>query len=245
MANDVSGSLLIICRQKTHCLTQVLAILKDPKEETSVVLKRLLALASTPLVQNGQFPSESNNPDVLIAKAEETNIGVSQIRGFQQQISQKPTHRQTKIVIFPQSEKLTPEAQNALLKTLEEPPENVIIILIAPDPDLLLATVVSRCRLVFLTNSNENLSPKDQKAALEILQVAAEQAIGEGFAWAKTVGAKRIDALGDIEKLIFASHQALLENHISPLIVRKLFQAKKYLLANTNVRLTLENLFLD
>jgi DNA polymerase-3 subunit delta' len=50
--------------------------------------------------------------------------------------------------VLPEAERMAAEAVNALLKTLEEPPERVVLILTTGDPDLLLPTVVSRCQLI-------------------------------------------------------------------------------------------------
>ena len=57
-------------------------------------------------------------------------------------------HNQYKIYIINQAESMTIEAQNALLKTLEEPPEYAIIILITSNKEALLDTIKSRCEII-------------------------------------------------------------------------------------------------
>ena len=71
-----------------------------------------------------------NAPDCIRIKPDGNSIKIAQIRNLQSDIIIKP-HKKYKIYIIDKSEKMTTEAQNALLKTLEEPPEYAIIILVA------------------------------------------------------------------------------------------------------------------
>ncbi len=87
------------------------------------------------------------HPDVKIIK-EEKNIKISQIKDVEEEINLSLLEGFKKIVIIEDAEKLTLEAANALLKTLEEPPEDTIFILTASYPSLLLKTVVSRAQVV-------------------------------------------------------------------------------------------------
>jgi len=78
------------------------------------------------------------------------SIGIEHIRDLEKKLALKPYKAKIKIVVINEAEKLTLPAQNALLKTLEEPPANSLIILTASKKDLLLPTVVSRCRIIRL-----------------------------------------------------------------------------------------------
>lgn len=95
-----------------------------------------------------QFASD-NHPDVRYITHEKESIGVEDIR---KQIvgdaSIRPYSSPYKIYIMPEAEKMTVQAQNALLKTLEEPPEYVVILLIAANADGLLPTIRSRCMML-------------------------------------------------------------------------------------------------
>jgi DNA polymerase III subunit delta' len=72
-------------------------------------------------------------------------ISVDQIREVQRAVSLAPFEGRTRVVIIDPADKLSEEAQNAFLKTLEEPPPNAVFVLIATQVDALLPTVRSRC----------------------------------------------------------------------------------------------------
>lgn len=87
-----------------------------------------------------------NNPDLSIIESEDgKSIKIEQIRNLQQRIIEKPVKYVKKIYIINDSDLMTKEAQNCLLKTLEEPPEYVILILITTSEDKILTTIKSRC----------------------------------------------------------------------------------------------------
>ena len=72
--------------------------------------------------------STDNNPDYVYIEPEETKIKIDQIRNMQLKVAEKPIISNKKVYIINDAETMTPEAQNCLLKTLEEPPEYVTII---------------------------------------------------------------------------------------------------------------------
>ena len=87
-----------------------------------------------------------NQPDIItITHAKANSIGVDEIRRMRADLQIKPYSNARKIYIIPDAEKLTIQAQNALLKTLEEPPEYAVIILIANGLVSFLPTILSRC----------------------------------------------------------------------------------------------------
>jgi DNA polymerase-3 subunit delta' len=75
-------------------------------------------------------------------------ISVDQIREVQRAVSLAPFEGRTRVAIIDPADKLSEEAQNAFLKTLEEPPPNAVFVLIATRGDALLPTVRSRCTLI-------------------------------------------------------------------------------------------------
>jgi DNA polymerase-3 subunit delta' len=89
----------------------------------------------------------NNSPDYININPEGSSIKIAQIRNLQSDILIKP-HSDYKIYIINQAEKMTVEAQNALLKTLEEPPKYAMIILITNNKESLLDTIKSRCELI-------------------------------------------------------------------------------------------------
>ena len=101
--------------------------------------------------------SSGLHPDVRVVGLEKarsgrlrTLIGIEQVRDVQRETSLLPFEGRSRVIIFETAELLSEEAANSLLKTLEEPPERVLIILLATDARAMLPTIVSRCRLVQL-----------------------------------------------------------------------------------------------
>ncbi|MEJ8553933.1 DNA polymerase III subunit [Tepidibacter sp. Z1-5] len=88
-----------------------------------------------------------NNPDFKILKPDGSSFKISQIRDMQLDIIIKP-YKNKKIYILEDAHKMTVQAQNALLKTLEEPPEFALIILIVENSSSILDTIKSRCEVV-------------------------------------------------------------------------------------------------
>lgn len=104
-----------------------------------------------------QFDS-GNNPDFSIIAPEGNSIKIEQIRLMQTKIVEKPIVSNKKVYLIDDSQTMTTEAQNCLLKTLEEPPEYVMIILICNNENQLLPTIKSRCtKVVFQKIENEVL----------------------------------------------------------------------------------------
>lgn len=90
------------------------------------------------------------------------SLGIEAIRALQHEAALKPFEGIWKIFIIPDAELMTPPAQDGLLKTLEEPPSYVILLLTALDPSALLPTIVSRCQIF-------NLRPLSTKAIRDAL----------------------------------------------------------------------------
>jgi DNA polymerase-3 subunit delta' len=88
-----------------------------------------------------------SSPDYINIYPDGSSIKIAQIRKLQTDIIIKP-HKDYKIYIVNGAEKMTVEAQNALLKTLEEPPGYVIMILITSNKEALLDTIKSRCEII-------------------------------------------------------------------------------------------------
>ena len=88
----------------------------------------------------------NNQPDIIYISHEPNTIGVEDIRTqINGDIDIKPYSSQRKIYIMNEGEKMTVQAQNALLKTLEEPPEYAVILILTTNVDELLPTILSRC----------------------------------------------------------------------------------------------------
>lgn len=87
----------------------------------------------------------SNNPDYQVVSPDENSIKTDQIRLLNSKICEKPINSSKKVYIINNADLMTKEAQNCLLKTLEEPPEYAVIILIGVNENSFLNTIRSRC----------------------------------------------------------------------------------------------------
>ena len=103
-------------------------------------------LATTLLEMENLF----NSPDYIEITPDGNSIKIAQIRKLQSDILVKP-YKSYKIYVIDEDQKMTVEAQNALLKTLEEPPKYAIIILITNNKESLLDTIKSRCEIIKFT----------------------------------------------------------------------------------------------
>lgn len=88
------------------------------------------------------------HPDLLLLTPQGDSLGIDQIRVAQQMLQFKPLEAVWKAVILEGADRLTEEAANAFLKTLEEPPPWTLIILLASSAESLLPTVRSRCQKI-------------------------------------------------------------------------------------------------
>lgn len=142
--------------------------------------------------ENCQSCNEINKqyfPDLKIVDATKGSIKIEQIREIKKEIELKPFKSKKKVYIIDKAEKMTIEASNCLLKTIEEPPYYAIIILICSKIDPVLPTIVSRCQIVkfglitslkikeLLLDKINNLE-KDQA---EIISKLAQGSIGKAF----------------------------------------------------------------
>jgi DNA polymerase III subunit delta' len=125
------------------------------------------------------------HPDVLIVEPGDSgSIKIEPVRDLIERAAYRPFEGKWRAAIVDEADALVPAAQNALLKTLEEPPSRSVFMLVTARADALLATVRSRCpRLPF-----RPLSPQDLAAAL--------MARGHGDAEARAVAATADGSLG-------------------------------------------------
>jgi len=121
------------------------------------------------------------HPDVIYVQFEGVkSIKVEQIReGVEDRLFLKSFEAKYKVVIVDEAERMSNGAQNAFLKTLEEPPPNSVIILITSSPDTLLPTIRSRCQLIRFNplpeelilnelNSNSELSSEEARICAKL-----------------------------------------------------------------------------
>ena len=100
----------------------------------------------------------NNNPDYyeIGLEEDEKSIKIDTIRLMQNKVQELPIVSKRKVYIIDDSEYMTKEAQNCLLKTLEEPPEFVTIILIVSNENLILNTIKSRCLKMYFNDLSDD-----------------------------------------------------------------------------------------
>ncbi len=104
-----------------------------------------------------------NHPDIIRVTHEKISVGVEDIRlQVNGDIQVKPYNSPYKIYIIDDADKLTEQAQNALLKTIEEPPEYAVVLLLVSNISVILPTILSRCVTL-------NLKPVDKLEIKEFL----------------------------------------------------------------------------
>lgn len=190
------------------------------------------------LTQNNLSPQ----PDVLIIEAE-PSIKIEAIRQLEKFLSHKPYQNDQKIVFMPQAEKITFEAQNALLKTLEEPPAHSLIILVSPHQNQLLPTIISRCEIHQLI-PDSSLDPEFITLQKNIYSTITNQSIGQKINFISPYSGSKISALEFCQNQIkYLRFLMLTKNQFVFLpTIKVLAQAITHLNQNLNPKLVLENL---
>lgn len=188
-----------------------------------------------------------NDFDLVIIEIDKT-IGIEEIRNFQKKVFLKPLKGNVKAVLLKADQGLTIEAQNALLKVLEEPPLNTIIILTISNQDHLLPTVRSRCKIVELQQKMD--FPEEEKAHYLNLSISlSSSSIARRLKLAQDLAKNKEEALIWLEKMILTIREKMIEdqNNCNCLNLLISLQETYKILSTTNVnpRLTLENLFLN
>lgn len=117
-----------------------------------------------------------NQPDIIRVTHEKPNtISVDDIRDqVNNDILIKPYSSRYKIYIIPQADLMSVQAQNALLKTIEEPPEYAVIMLLTENAETLLPTIRSRCVMMKLRNIKDQLVKKYLMEQMEIPDYKAD-----------------------------------------------------------------------
>jgi len=111
--------------------------------------------------------------NLAVQPGERRTLGIQVIRELRNGIAERPFAGQRKVHIIEDAEAMTPEAANALLKTLEEPPSFVVLLIVAISDHLLPSTIVSRCQVLPL-----RIVPRQEvrQALLEQWNASPEQA---------------------------------------------------------------------
>lgn len=169
-----------------------------------------------------------------------STIGINDVRFWRQWLAFAP-QGDRRVLLIRQADNLTAEAQNAFLKTLEEPPPKAAIILEAESEFSFLPTVLSRCRVIQVSAGHQSVAPSDE--AVDLLAKLDQNQTGETFSQLATLTTR--DLAQKLIAEIIHLCRARLPDRKATSHLRLLLQSRKYLQTNCNVRLVLENLALN
>ena len=123
-----------------------------------------------------------NHPDLHILEPDGNAIKIDQIRSFQRELNFKPLEAPRKICMIEQADSMTVGAANALLKTLEEPRGDTLLVLLTAQPNRLLETIRSRCQpLPFARHPNSRIQAElEKQLGIESTESHVLAALSEG-----------------------------------------------------------------
>lgn len=141
---DFIGHEALINNFKQRCLKNTLSHAHLIVGEDGVG-KGKLANILAKFILNGDLDREY--VDIINYSSEKSSFGVDDVRDIIEEVYKKPFEKDKKVIIIHEGNKLTIQAQNALLKTIEEPPKGVYIIILCESLELILDTIKSRCEI--------------------------------------------------------------------------------------------------
>lgn len=188
------------------------------------------------LLQDQQLTNP--HPDLLYLDQEK--LGVVETKQIRQFLSVKPFSAKGRGVVILNAQNLTPDAQNSLLKTLEEPPLQSLIILGVDNESSLLPTVLSRCEIIRIKNQQSRIKLEETKHLKEIESLEKLDIDGK---FAIIEKAEDKDLL--LKELIIYYRQKLQQDSTYLEFAKKLLEAEKWANQNVNLRAILEYLMLN
>ncbi len=190
--------------------------------------------------------SEKINELDIFTFTPEKAVGIADIRSINSKIFLKPLKGEKKAVVIETFLGMTPDSQNAFLKTLEEPPLSTIIILKAFE-NIFLPTILSRCKLITL-DTKLIIEDKEQ-TELETVLDSIIKGEHDSLKLAQDLAKDKEQALNYLEKLIIVTREKMLLNPEKDRYKNLVKTLHKYYLilkkSNVNLRLALENMFLE
>ena len=185
-------------------------------------------------------PDISESVDTLHLRPE-TSIGISEVRQISVFLSRKPISHPVNTVIVFDAHLLTVPAQNAFLKTLEEPPANSVIYLVTSQPELLLPTIISRVEIVS-DGHPENIDPEKLEKSSQLIEKLLK-ASGEGERLIIIQGQNftRQSALEFLNHLEHLIHGQIKKGHqeLNSSLLSLIFSTRMLLKSNVNLTLAL------
>lgn len=204
-----------------------------------------------------ETPDIKENPDTLYIRPDKS-IGISEIRAVRSFLSKKPMQSSQNTVIIHDAHLLTHDAQQAFLKTLEEPPEHALIYLVTSYPDQLIPTILSRVQNL---SHQSQLPDQSDPHSQELFQKLISVGVGDRLLLLDKEEFTRESALKFLDDLESILHSQI--NQSSPSLTasdanrrfelreglgesyEKISLTRKYLKANVSVRLAMDNFVIN
>ncbi len=181
--------------------------------------------------------------DCVRPSSDTLSIGIKEIRTFMKRLSLLPQQGTHTAGIISDGERLTMEAQQALLKTLEEPPAHAYIAIGVSNIHAILGTIVSRCECRLLTSTVNNSAAPAPSLDLQAFFALSK---GQKIAHLSTLGKTKEDLLPWIDTVITTLRNELVnaKNHANTAhktaFLHALLETRKYQENNVNILLQLE-----
>ena len=218
---------------------------------------------------------ENNNPDFKMIEADGKSIKIDQIRELTEKIVEKPIISSKKVYIINDADCMTKEAQNCLLKTLEEPPEYAVLILIVENESKMLNTIRSRCIKIefniiekeelklYMNNISDNIleacggsigklnSILEKKEMYEEIENFVEKMHTYNaldiLNNAEILYNNKEDILEILDYMIFLLYKRILENKSIRIIniIEEIEKTKKRIISNSNFDMSIDNLLFN
>lgn len=190
--------------------------------------------------------------DCVVVETEDASIGIAHIRTFIRTLSLAPQNGDYTAGILANAHLLTMEAQQALLKTLEEPPNHAYIFLGAEHDQQLISTIRSRCITMSRSKTRLGILPEEHATALTLINELLRGSHGEKIRIIQGVGKSKEDIDHWISIAINILREELLLNGQNPkeseqklALIHRLLSAKKYLTNNVQPLLLIEHAILN
>ncbi len=225
---------------------------KKTREETAVTFCRERGVAPIDM-----FLFDKETFEKKDIKKPAASIGIEDVRQLFSKLYLKPLRSPIKAVIVKDAQLLTPEAQNALLKVLEEPPAQTMVLLTADTEDALLPTIRSRCLLI-KNGEGKVLTHEEKNNYEQLIKLIETKSIPELLVLAENVAKDKDKVPLWLQSIIITTREKLLDavqtdqpNREELLIryVRLLIALQQTYVfvrsTNVNARFALEHAFLN
>lgn len=178
------------------------------------------------------------HPDVLYFDLDD-KLGVEQAKQVREFLSLKPYSAFERAAVFADAGKLTTEAQNALLKTLEEPPLQALLLLGVNSAEVLLPTIMSRCQSIYINGSAED---EEKGLYYDDIKKLIASTPEQRFEYIEKLEDKKEEFL---KALVSYYRKNLRENPEAVGFTGALLEAEHWIKSNVNSRAVLEYLMLE